>query len=108
MKVGDRVIVAGANGWPDNPGTVEEIAYSGGKGQDVAGPDVIVRLDDKHSDGTPFDGWPWCLAWPCRGCGKVHFIEQAAPIGMSPEREAAIVEKLKRGENIADMWPLKC
>jgi hypothetical protein len=98
MIIGARVIVAGSPGWPDHPGTIEE----------AAGVDYLVRLDEKHVDGTPFTGWPWCRARMCARCGKVHFLEQMIPDAMDRNLERAIVAKLARGESVADMWPPKC
>ena len=95
MNIGDRVIVAGAPGWPDNPGQIEE----------VFGINYLVRLDEKHSDGTPYTGWPWCCARPCGHCGKLHFIEQSLPDAMDRKLEQAIIAKIARGESVADMWP---
>jgi hypothetical protein len=97
MNVGDRVTVAGAQGWPDNPGEIEA----------VSGVSYLVRLDEKHADGSPYTGWPWCHARPCSRCGKMHFIEQIVPDAMSHALEQRIVEKLGRGESVADMWPTR-
>lgn len=97
MNIGERVVVAGPPGWPDIPGTVEE----------TDGIDCLVHLDEKHADGSVFDGWPWCRARACGKCGKMHFIEQLKPDAMSEALERQMVAKLRRGESVAGMWPIK-